>query len=98
MQQLSSSSPGLIEQIDPAIMLAQTQAGARSTAGPPISPVWQQWQAELADAFSVLPGEVTLENPAPVTAIAPDGNEVQREHGRHLVLASAARGRPPRCS
>ena len=31
---------------------------------------------ELADAFAALPGEVTLEEPAPVTEIAPDGRAI----------------------
>ncbi len=40
----------------------------------------------LADAFSALPGDIELVEPAPVTAIDGAGNEVERGHGRHLVL------------
>ncbi len=44
-------------------------------------------QAEIfAEAFSSLPGEVELVDPAPVTAIAADGSEYEKAHGRHLVL------------
>ncbi|EAQ27586.1 hypothetical protein NAP1_08337 [Erythrobacter sp. NAP1] len=44
-------------------------------------------QAEvLAEAFSALPGEVELIDPAPVTAIAADGSEFEKAHGQHLVL------------
>ncbi|NVD43592.1 hydrolase [Qipengyuania atrilutea] len=44
-------------------------------------------QAELlADAFSALPGEIELVDPAPVTAIAADGNEYEKPHGQHLVV------------
>lgn len=40
----------------------------------------------LADAFAVLPGDIELVEPAPVTAIAADGREFAKPHGRHLVL------------
>ncbi len=40
----------------------------------------------LAKAFSQLPGEVELVDPAPVTAIASDGSEFEKAHGKHLVL------------
>ena len=41
---------------------------------------------KLADAFSALPGPIELVEPAPVTAIDAAGCEVERAHGRHLVL------------
>lgn len=41
---------------------------------------------KLADAFSTLPGEIDLVEPANITAIDASGNEVARAHGRHLVL------------
>ena len=40
----------------------------------------------LADAFSALPGPITLEAPAPVDAILPDGRRVDLDHGRNLHL------------
>ncbi|MCR2833252.1 hydrolase [Parerythrobacter lacustris] len=40
----------------------------------------------LADAYSALPGDLELVEPAPVTAIDPDGREVERQFGRHMVL------------
>ena len=44
-------------------------------------------QAELlADAFSVFPGAIELIDPAPVTVVDPDGREVEKDHGKHLVL------------
>lgn len=42
--------------------------------------------AKLAEAFAALPGEVELVDPAPVTAVSPDGREMDRPHGRHLVV------------
>jgi glutamate carboxypeptidase len=40
----------------------------------------------LADAFASLPGEIDLVEPTPVSAIDPSGREVERRHGRHLVV------------
>ena len=40
----------------------------------------------LKAAFSKLPGEVELVDPAPVTAIAADGSEFEKAHGQHMVL------------
>ncbi len=42
--------------------------------------------AVLADAFSGLPGDVELVEPAKVTAISAEGREFEKPHGRHLVL------------
>jgi glutamate carboxypeptidase len=40
----------------------------------------------LSQAFAVLPGEVTLREPATVTALDAAGREVEKPHGRHMVL------------
>ncbi|WP_298334331.1 hydrolase [uncultured Erythrobacter sp.] len=40
----------------------------------------------LAKAFSALPGEVEFVDPAPVTAVAADGTEFEKPHGKHMVL------------
>lgn len=76
----------LADAIDAAAMLEQTRGwsaintGTRNLAG-----LTQQAEV-LANAFATLPGEVALLDPAPVSAIAPDGREVELAHGRHLVL------------
>src|SRR5690349_5547995 len=41
---------------------------------------------KLADAFAELPGAIELVEPVRVTAIDAAGNEVERAHGKHLVL------------
>jgi len=41
----------------------------------------------LADAFSALPGTVTLEDAAPVSAIGEDGREIAIERGQNLVIS-----------
>jgi len=76
----------LVEGIDQAAMLARTERWAAVNSGTGNPAGLAAMAAELADAFAALPGEVTLEEPAPVTEIAPDGGEVAREHGKHLVL------------
>lgn len=40
----------------------------------------------LVKAFSVLPGQVELVDPAPVIGIAADGSEFEKQHGQHMVL------------
>ena len=41
----------------------------------------------LADAFSVLPGETSLIDPAPVEAVRADGTADQVQRGQHLVTS-----------
>ena len=43
--------------------------------------------SSLADAFAVLPGDVALDTPAPVTAVLGDGRTTAIEHGAHLVVS-----------
>lgn len=87
MQQLSPfSGARLLDMIDAPAMLAQVERWAAINSGTANLAGLAAVAGELADAFSALPGEVTLEEPAPVTAIAPDGRAVPKEHGRHMVL------------
>ncbi len=87
MGTLAATEAALIEGIDAAAMLANVEqwcainTGTRNLAG------LSQQAALLADAFSVLPGDVRLVPAAPVEAIAADGRKVQIEHGAHMVLS-----------
>ena len=72
--------------IDEAAMLRETRAWAEINSGTGNLEGLAKVAAELADAFATLPGEVELVDPAPVTAIASDGTEFEKPHGRHLVL------------
>jgi glutamate carboxypeptidase len=87
MSQLSPTERALITGLDSASMLAQVlewcpiNTGTRNLAG-----LAEQAQL-LADAFAALPGEVSLAQPAPVEAIAPDGKGVELAHGQHVVLS-----------
>ncbi len=87
MSLLSPTEHALIAGLDSAAMLAQVlewcpiNTGTRNLAG-----LAEQAQL-LADAFAALPGEVALEAPAPVEAIAADGTAVALGHGQHVVLS-----------
>ncbi len=91
MQQVSTSEAGLIDTIDGTAMLAQVQAwsaintGTRNLAG------LAQQAAVLADTFASLPGRLALVEPAPVTAIAADGQPFAVPHGAHLLLSCGPR-------
>ncbi len=72
--------------IDGAAMLEQARAWSAVNTGTGNLAGLADQAALLADAFAALPGEVELVEPAPVTAVAADGREVETGHGRHLVL------------
>lgn len=72
--------------IDGSAMLQQVRAWAAINTGTSNLDGLDQQAARLADAFSVLPGTVELVEPASVTVVALDGREVEKAHGKHLVL------------
>lgn len=86
MQRFSPSEGDILARVDPAPMLGQVQTWAALNTGTGNLPGLAEQARLLADAFAALPGEVRLVDPDPVTAIAADGTEVEREHGQHLVL------------
>ena len=74
------------DRIDAAAMLEQVQAwGAINTGTANLDGLALQART-LADAFAVLPGEVELVDPAPVTAVDEAGAEYEKPHGQHMVL------------
>ena len=72
--------------IDAAAMLDQVQTWCALNTGTANLDGLAKQADVLAEAFSVLPGEVELVDPAPVTAIASDGSEFAKPHGQHMVL------------
>ena len=72
--------------IDAAAMLDQVQSWCAINTGTANLDGLANQANVLAEAFSALPGEVELVDPAPVTAIAADGSEFEKPHGRHMVL------------
>ena len=72
--------------IDSAGMLEQARAWSAVNTGTGNLEGLAKQVRLLAHAFAALPGEVALVEPAAVTAIAPDGREMEKAHGQHLVL------------
>jgi glutamate carboxypeptidase len=88
MQQASSTIPSgwPHDAIDADTMLARTLRWSAINSGTANLGGLAQVAGELADAFAALPGDVTLEEAAPVSEVAADGTTAERGHGRHLVL------------
>lgn len=87
MQQISTSEQSLIERIDAAAMLARVKQWCAVNTGTGNLPgLARQWDL-LAEAFAILPGAIREIAPAPVTAIAADGGEMETANGAHLVLS-----------
>jgi len=86
MDQLAPDATALLEPLDQGRMLARTQAWAAVNSGTANLAGLASMAQAMGDAFADLPGEVTLHDPEPVTAIGADGREFAQEHGRHLVL------------
>ena len=87
MQQLSPAEAALVAAIDPAPMLTQVEAWSAINSGTRNLAGLAEQAKLLADAFAKLPGELTLVEPAPVEAVAPDGAVGPIAHGKHLVLS-----------
>ena len=83
---LTDEERALIEPIDRASILGRTERWSAINSGTGNLAGLRRQAEELADAFSALPGQVELREPAPVTSVDAGGNEIELEHGRHLVL------------
>jgi len=87
MKQLTAEERKLAEGADQQRMLDRTLRWAAINSGTGNLAGLEQMAGELADAFAALPGDVSLEEPARVTAVDADGREVDKPHGKHLVLS-----------
>ena len=72
--------------IDAGAMLRETCDWATINSGTVNLTGLAEVAGMLADAFAALPGAIELVEPRPVTAIDAAGCEVDRAHGKHLVL------------
>ena len=72
--------------IDAAAMLRETCAWAAINSGTGNLAGLAKVACLLGDAFAALPGAIEMIEPAPVTAIDAGGCEIEKAHGRHLVL------------
>lgn len=86
MKQLTTDEQALIEPIDQAAILRRTEEWSAINSGTGNLAGLARQADELAEAFSALPGELTLREPAAVAAIDADGREIEKAHGKHLVL------------
>jgi len=86
MGELSPAEHETIERAASEPMLDQVQAWAAVNSGSRNLPGLEQVAGLIAEAFSTLPGEINLENPAPVEAVDTAGRTGQVEHGKHLHL------------
>ncbi|MXO96167.1 hydrolase [Erythrobacter aquimaris] len=81
-----SAPQALLDAIDADTMLREVQDWAAINTGTANIEGLGKMAGVLADAFSALPGEVELVEPATVTAISADGREFEKPHGKHMVL------------
>ncbi|GAB5350058.1 hydrolase [Alteriqipengyuania sp. 357] len=86
MSRLTGPLQQAIDTIDGATMLANVERWARINSGTANLDGLARMAEELSEAFSALPGTITLEEPAPVTAVDASGKETAVQNGKHFVL------------
>jgi len=86
MRGLPDDEYALVGTIDQAAMLDQVERWAAVNSGTRNLAGVGRMAGLLADAFAVLPGEITLVEPEAAEAVAADGSVAAIPHGRHLHL------------
>lgn len=86
MNTLADSERQVLETIQPQSMLEQVQSWSAVNSGSGNLDGLAMIARMLADAFSVLPGEVALVNPEPVDRVLTDGSIKTVMHGQHLLV------------
>jgi glutamate carboxypeptidase len=86
MRGLSTDEAAAVEAAGGAPMLAQVEAWARVNSGSANLEGLARMAALLADAFSALPGELSLREPVAVDAVDANGTAYPLRHGRNLHL------------
>ena len=86
LSSLSSAEIGLLEPIELQPMLDQVLDWAAVNSGTDNLAGLAVMAGRLSNAFSMLPGELSLLDPEPVETVGKDGRTVNRIHGRHLLL------------
>ncbi len=77
----------LLDRVSAEPMLDHTRAWAAINSGTRNLAGLKTMASALADAFSALPGELSLIDPAPAESVATNGTVKAIDHGRHLVLS-----------
>ena len=78
--------PTSLSDIDSETMLAQVIDWSKINTGTANLDGLARQIDVLAEAFSALPGEIEYVDPAPVTVVNASGEEVEKPHGKHMVL------------
>ena len=86
MRELSSVERDVVERAAAEPMLGHVEAWAAVNSGSRNLAGLATMGGLLADAFSILPGELTLVEPAAVDAVDSKGNGIEIEHGRNVHL------------
>ncbi len=84
---LSPALAAMVERVDAPAMLGRAVAWSGMQTGTGNLAGLAAQADALADAFAALPGEVALEEAAPVSAVDAEGRETLIERGRNLVLS-----------
>jgi glutamate carboxypeptidase len=87
MRGLTSDEAAAVERAAGEPMLARVEAWAAVNSGSRNLDGLARVAGLLADAFSALPGALTLRDPSPVDSVAADGSLSPLRHGRNLHLA-----------
>lgn len=87
LDRLMTPDRDALETIDQPAMLAQVEHWAAINSGSTNLAGLATTAQLLADAFSALPGDVRLVDPAPVDAVRADGSIDQVQRGQHLVVS-----------
>ncbi len=86
MSNLTPAEQSILATIEMEPMLAQVQQWAAVNSGSANLKGLAQTAAMLSDAFSILPGKLTLLDAMPTERVMPNGHIENVEHGRHLVM------------
>jgi glutamate carboxypeptidase len=86
MTQMTNDERAVLDRAAAEPMLEQTERWASINSGSANLAGLKQVAGELADAFSALPGALTLEDPVPGEIVEPDGAITERRTGQNLHL------------
>jgi glutamate carboxypeptidase len=86
MERLSGTEAAVIERAAAEPMLAQVERWAAINSGSSNLAGLAAMAAELADAFAILPGELSYRDPAPAEAMESDGSLRPLQYGRNIHL------------
>jgi glutamate carboxypeptidase len=86
MRGLTNDEAAAVERVAGEPMLAQVEAWAAVNSGSRNLVGLGEVAALLADAFSALPGDLALREPAPVDSVTAAGELLPIQHGRNLHL------------